>query len=139
MPVVAADLLTPSGPLDPKMFPGEDETVLGERLDAYIGNGYNDTRVTAQPAEAQDALVRDFALYQAFRDVHIRMLVQPLQITVTEKGGHVYAMEQVTAMERLRDKYLADFEAELVIVPIVRAPAPITPGTRSVSTDVRWD
>lgn len=139
MPLTPADLVSPLGPLDPKLFPGEDTNVLGDRLQAYIDNGYGDSRVEAMPPELQDGSVRAFALYQAFRDVHIRMLAQPLTVTITEKGGHIYSMEQITAMEKLRDKYLSDFEGGLIIVPPSITPAPITPGTRSISTDIRWD
>lgn len=139
MAVTSADLITPSGLIDFKMFPGEDRNQLTARLDQYIANGEGDQRVTVMPADAQDAPVTAFAYYQAFRDVAIRMALEPQTLTVQDKGSHGYGSDQRKIITDLRDKYLGDFESLVTVSAGTTAPPPITPGTRSVSTDVRWD
>lgn len=138
MPVAPADLLAPKGPVTTTLFPGEGVPELTVRLQQYIDNGEADSRVAAMPADQQDALVRNYALYQVFRDVHIRMTAEPLTVSVTDKGGHGYSTEQIKSMKELRDRFLGDFEAGLVVEEAAPAPPPSFPGSISVPTNVRW-
>lgn len=137
MPYTAADLLSPIGPLDSSLFPGEQSNVLTGRLNQYLANGYGDARVAAQTdVQRKDSLARAWALHQAFQDVYIRMSGAPLSVTVTEKGGHAYGAEQIKNMKALSDKYLGDFNGLLLVSPDA-APSQL-PGTVSVRNIVEW-
>lgn len=137
MPVVAADLLSPNGPVAPSLFPGEGANELGARLLVYINKGAGDPRVTSMPADLRDGLVINYALYQAFRDAHLLMVTKPLKVNVAEKGGHGFSNEQIKSLAASRDQYLAAFNNGLVIEATPSAP-PKIPSTQAVSTDVRW-
>jgi hypothetical protein len=139
MAITPDDLFSPVGIIDPKMFPGEDRNQIAARLEGYIDNGANDPRVMALPDASQDGAVVPFVYYQAFRDIAIRMALEPQTMTVQDKGSHGYGSDQRKLITDLRDKYLSDFEGLVVVNTSAASPAPITPGTRSVSTDVRWD
>jgi hypothetical protein len=137
MAILPAQLLAPEGPITPLLFPGEGVNELSARLQAYLDNAALRAEVVAAPAPAQDGLINAYALYTAFTDVYIRMSAQPLTITVTEKGGHGYSAEQIRNMKALATKYWDDFVSlQEVTVPLT-SPG-ISPGTRSVATDVRW-
>jgi hypothetical protein len=136
MAVAPDDLKAPVGPVDAKLFPGIASTALSDILAAYIANAEQEPAVLAAPADRQDPMVRSHALYQAFTAVYIRMSAEPMTVTVTEKGGHGYSVEQIKNMRALADKYLSDFNA-LIILPGTSRPG-ITPGSVSVPTSVRW-
>lgn len=140
MAVVPAQLLAPSGPITPLLFPGEDTNALTSRLQAYIDNAGLRSEVIAAAGDVPraDNMIIAFALWTAFTDVYIRMSAQPLTINVTEKGGHGYNTEQLRNMKALAQKYWDDF-VNLQIVPVPATTPGATPGTQSVSTDVRWN
>lgn len=138
MAILPDDLRTPKGPADAALFPGEDTAAIDARLSAYIANAEVEPRIVAAPGGSQDGLVTNYALYQWFRDAHLLMVAKPLTVNVTEKGGHGYSNEQIKALAATRDGYWSAFLGGLP-VSTAPAPAPIHPGTRSVSTDVRWD
>lgn len=137
MAVTVQDLLTPNGPVDPSLFPGEGSNELGARLTAYIAKGTADPRVTGMPVERRDGLVESYALYQAFRDAHLLMVAKPLTVNVAEKGGHGFSNEQIKSLAAMRDGYLSSFNNGLVLEVAPSAP-PKIPGTQAVSTRVDW-
>jgi hypothetical protein len=59
-----------------------------------------------------------------------------MTVTVTEKGGHGYSVEQIRNMKELAAQYWAEYSG-LIIVPGTVRPGP-TPGTLSVPTSVAW-
>lgn len=135
--LTATDLLSPVGPVDASLFPGEASNVLEARLDQYLQNGYSDERVDAQTdATRKDNLARVYALYQTFNAVYIRMNASPTTLAVTEKGSHTYSYEQIRGMKQMADKYLSDFNALLVVSP--DTPSSQLPGTRSAPVTVVW-
>lgn len=134
--IVATDLLSPLGPLDTSLFPGEASNVLEARIIGWLNEAYGDPRVAMQTEEARrDSLAEAWTLHRSFQQVYIRMTTQPVSLTVTEKGGHAYSSEQIRNIRQLSDKYLADFNGLLAVAPdnSVRLP-----GTVSVRNIVDW-
>jgi hypothetical protein len=137
MPLVAADLVSPAGPVEGYLFPGEDSNVIEARLTGYIEAAYNDERVAAQTdATLQDKLAYPFVLGRVYDAVVTRLSAQPATVTVTEKGGHGYTSEQIKTFKELAQKYWSDFFA-LLVTPTAIQPSQF-PGTRSVRATVEW-
>jgi hypothetical protein len=135
--VPASVLLSPSGPIDVSLFPGETSKAVSARLQQYLTNGYNDSRVVSVgDALLQDELAKAYALNQAFTAIYIRMSNQPLTLSVTEKGSHGFAPEQIRNMKALADKYLADFLGMLATTSgeVARQ----LPGSVSIRNTVEW-
>lgn len=135
--IAGADLLSPSGPLDTSLFPGEASNVLDARVQGYIDDAYNDPRVIAQnDATRKDNLARNYALWRAFEVVYLRMTTHPVALSVTEKGSHGYSNEQIRNVRQLMDKYLADFNGLLVVSSDTASRG--LPGTVSIRNTVEW-
>lgn len=105
-------LLSPNGPIDPKLFPGEESNVLAARLERYVENAYDDERVAAlTPDAVKDKGARALALSTAFNDVYIRMSAEPLTVSLgSEKGSHGYSAAQLQNIKAIADGYLAELE-----------------------------
>lgn len=137
MPVVATDLMSPAGPVEAYLFPGEDSNVIEARLSGYLQAGYDDERVAAQTdAALKDKLVRPYALARVYSAVLERLSAQPATVQVTEKGGHGYSTEQIKTFKDLAAKYERDFLGLLIIPPMV--PPSQLPGSMSVRNTVDW-
>lgn len=135
--LTSADLLSPKGPLDGSLFPGEQSNVLEGRLNEYLSAGYNDERVAAQPdSTRRDQLAMAYALNKAFTQVYIRLSANPLSITETEKGSHAYSSAQIENFNKLATKYWSDFLGLLAIDSGERSTN--LPGTVSVRNEVMW-
>lgn len=135
-PLTSADLLSPKGPLDALLFPGEASNVLAARLDQYLATAYAKTEVAAQTdPDLQNSLAYNWALYLAFSFVHMRMSAEPITLNVAEKGSHGYSQAQIDTMKRFADKYHSDFKT-LLIMPGVSVSR--LPGSISVRNTVEW-
>lgn len=134
MALTADDLLQPKGPVSMVLFPGQQGNVVSDMLDEYLDAAYNDARVAAQTNPIKDALARAWSLYLVFDNVCIRMSAEPITVTVDGKGSHGYSREQIQAMERLRDKYLSDFNG-MLLTPGAQPPSNL-PGSYSVNNRV---
>lgn len=136
MTIRATDLISPSGPLETRLFPGESSKQLVARITGYISVAFDDTRVAALDEAAAsdedeakvDRLVRAYALYRAYLAVYQRMLAEPNSVTQTEKGSSTYTDKQRDGMLALANAQLAAFEAELV-VEVAATPARKVPPT----------
>jgi hypothetical protein len=105
-----ADLRLPAGPVTQDLFPGEQGNVTDVKLQGYLDRAYGDSRLTSDPATGRyDRMARALALHFIFFDVFVRMSAQPANLTVAEKGGHGYDMEQIENMRTISDQYLAEF------------------------------
>lgn len=142
MTIAPADLIDPVGPLETRLFPGEDGLKLTARAQAYLDAAYDDPRLVAvgddtDEAEAlQDQMARAYALWRAYGAVFQRMVNEPNAVNVgTEKGSHAYTDKQRDEMKALRDGYLAEL---LALVPVPITATSIFPGTTSVPTRFRW-
>lgn len=134
MAVIAEDLLEPNGPLNAKLFPGEQSNVLALRLAGYLTRAGNDPRVVAEPdATKQDPMTRALALYYAFTDVYVRMSAEPLTLSVTEKGSHGYSAEQIRNMRGLADRYYAEMLGLMTV-----STTTTRPGTMPVRNVFGW-
>lgn len=135
--LTAADLLSPTGPVESFLFPEEDSNVLEARLTQYLANAYADERVAAQQDDVRkNGLARNWALNLVYTAVYTRLSSEPATLTVTEKGGHGYSTEQIRNIKSLADKYWNDFLGLLVIPPAL--PASQLPGSISVRATVDW-
>lgn len=110
MPVAAADLKKPKGPITPEIFPNVASNVLDANLEVYIDRAESEPRIVNDPDQSKtDARVRAFALHLAFNDAYIEMNAKPLQLTRAEKGSHGYSTEQIRNMRQLSEQYLDEF------------------------------
>ncbi len=135
--IAGADLLSPSGPLDTSLFPGEASNVVEVRIQKYLDEAYNDPRVVIQlDAGRKDNLARNYALWRAFDAVYLRMTSQPIALAITDKGSHGFSNEQIRNMKQLADKYLADFNGLLVVSSDTASRG--LPGTVSIRNTVEW-
>lgn len=129
MPLAAADLIAPNGPIGPTLFPGEGSNELAARIDGYLASAYADSRVTALDNDGtRDRGARALALYTAFTDVYIRMSAEPLTVNIAEKGSHGYSAAQLQNMKNLAAGFLAELED---LIPIETADV-VVRGTKSV-------
>jgi hypothetical protein len=137
MPLTATDLMSPKGPVEAFLFPGEDSNVIEARLQGYIDFAMADERIAAQTdPTTQDKLARPYAISLVYSAVVDRLSAQPLTVTTTEKGGHGYSAEQIKTFKELRDKYWSDFLGLTVVAPAL--PPSQFPGTRSLRANVEW-
>jgi hypothetical protein len=135
--VASSDLIEPTGPLTPSLFPGEDANKLSDRVDAYIAAAENDTRVIAAIAanpDNEDRATRAYALYRAYSAVVQRMNAEPLSVTAFEKGGHGYSVSQISAMQALADQYSGELDALIPLPTDAATPAQTT----SVANAFGW-
>lgn len=129
--------MSPAGPVEGFLFPGEDSNVIEARLTGYIEAAYNDERIAAQTdAALQDKLARPFALSRVYSAVVERLSANPATITVSEKGGHGYTAEQIKTFKDLAAKYWSDFLFAVQVPPAL--PPSQFPGTLSLKANVEW-
>lgn len=86
--------------------------------------------------DKKDKMIRARSLYYVFRDVYIDMVRRPAELQVAEEGTHRYNAQQLAAMQKLRDDYLAEYEE--LLPPIVETPPSKFVGTISTRTRVNW-
>lgn len=111
-------LLAPSGPVTPELFPGVPSNILRINLQNYLNRAFADPRLTSETDSSKyPAMGRTLALYYVFWDVYIRMNAQPKNLTVTDKGGHGYDIQQINNMRALAEGYLAEFSG--LMTPVV--------------------
>jgi hypothetical protein len=135
VPIAAASLLSPAGPITPTLFPGEDSLALTARLSGYLTAAYDDARVAPlTPDTTKDKGARALALSTAFTDVYIRMNAEANAVNVTEKGSTTYTDKQRENIKALADGYLAELD-DLIVVPAGDA---VVRGTTSVPTRFTW-
>lgn len=114
MAVTVDSLKVPRGPISPTLVPNTHSNVLDANLEIYIDRASADSRVTSDPNQGNfDAMVRALTLHLFFQDAYIEMNAKPLQVTVSEKGGHGYSMEQIRNVRVMSEKYLTEFLALL--------------------------
>lgn len=136
--LTSADLLSPAGPVESFLFPGEDSKALATRLTGYLTQAYADARVAAQTdALKKNALARAWALYLVYTAVYSRLSANPATITVTEKGGHGYTATQVQSFKDLAAQYLADFNGLLSLDTGTVHDSPL-PGTQAAQFSFQW-
>lgn len=117
MPVIAANLLAPTGEVDPSYFPQDTAAELTTRLDAYIADA--NARVAAWTAEntghtlKTDAAVQAWAYHRAFKQVHMDLSIDPARADFTGQGGRTYLLEQINTFRRNAEHWLHEYQAAL--------------------------
>lgn len=129
-------LIQPAGPLTTTLFPGRDGNGLAALVDGWLTVAYERDDVVDQAADVakQNRMARAYALYLAYTDVYRRMLAEPNQVQVAEKGSSTYTDKQRDAMKAIADGYLQEYLNE---VPTAAADT-VTPGTATVPVRLAW-
>lgn len=135
MAVTAADLQAPKGVIEPEsMFPGLDAVALNDRLTQYIADGVTRVGAILTGTDADDA-VKLYAYHRAYLAVYIRLSASPNSATLTDQASYAFSSAQIKAFGDLAQRYLADFEA-LILVPQEQQ---FPPGnTVAVETQYSW-
>jgi hypothetical protein len=134
MAVTAADILIPTGFIDPAWYDADITT----SLTAWIADG-----AAAAPAEAteaqQDAVSRAWAHYRAFMAKADAVANSPSSATLTGALSVSNAKDRVDYWTRKAAEWLALYETALgEATPVVVAYAGYSPPTRSVERTVAW-
>lgn len=138
MAVIPDDLLSPLGPVEEELFPGEEvdgdtpgTTLLEERLTSYIAQAVAKIAGIAFP-DADEA-TKAWALHLTFNAAHILLVARPSvdNAQVPVLGSEAFAKDQRERLLELANEYLDDYTALLVTVPTTNAPTGIP--TRSTS------
>src|ERR1041385_5077560 len=103
--ITGADLIAPKGPITTTFFPGVQDNALAAYLDAYVSRAYADDRVSGAPDETKKNRAA-FALSSnlALMEVYGRMLGEPTDVTIQEKGNTKYTKDQRDGIRDLADK-----------------------------------
>lgn len=132
MPVVAADLLDPKGPLQPALFPSDDSTALTTRLTGYISQ--NTTATGNLTGTTLDQTVTEYALYKAYSAVRTRIMSNPADVSFEGEGAQKYSDFQLEEISRWADQHLANFQA--IVAGTGAVEAPLLPPTMSTENIV---
>ncbi len=117
MGLTADNLRVPNGPITQVLFPGKTIEEVDDDLLGYIERAKSDSRVANEPDAARKTpITKALALSFVFSDIFIRLNAEPLNVNLTDKGGHGYSMEQIQNFEVLAEKYLD--EAVALLTPI---------------------
>ena len=117
MAITAADLIEPKGPVTAELFPNTKRRDLEAKLAEYITAAYLDSRVAAQTGDTdKNKAATLYCLWRVYRAVHLTMTRRPLNLTVTEKGGHAYSIDQIREMKKLADEALAELDEMVAVV-----------------------
>lgn len=114
MAVKPSDLLSPIGKIDKAFFPGEDDTTLEERLQAYINEGALLVTSLATSAE-QDAATTLWAYYRAFEAVYMRLMATPSSVSIADEGSTSFSSQQIAMFGTTAQQFRTAFDAALVI------------------------
>ncbi len=116
MAVNAEDLISPKGPVETDLFPGEvsqgDNTKLLARLTEYVNRGVAEVAdFTFDPTSKRDQAVTAWALQLAFRAAHTLALSRPAEDDhgVEVMGKTLFTKDQRQGLDDLANNYLADY------------------------------
>ena len=117
MAITPSNLLAPTGPVEPELFPGESEdegsSALLNRLTSYVAQGVAKVSgITFETATKQDIAVEAWALYLAFRAAYTLTLARPARedFKVEVMGETEYQSDQRDALKILADDYFGDYQ-----------------------------
>lgn len=116
MSVVPSQLIAPVGMVELFMFPGETQTQVETRLQAYI-----DEAVDEKGSES-DAATKHWAYYRAFTQVVLRLSTQAESVDVTDEGSHSYGSRQADRLRDLAGEHLAEWNALIETSSLADAP-----------------
>lgn len=123
--VVAATLLSPTGELDPALFPMETAQALTDRLDGYLAAGYAAGQAAGVVDDARlNRMATAYAYWKAYAAVVARILANPTTGNLNDGGSYAYSSEQLRQLVAERDRWRAEYETELPVddVGAVKAP-----------------
>ena len=117
MAVTPSNLLAPTGPVEPELFPGESEgegsSALLNRLTSYVAQGVAKvSSLTFETTAKEDIAVEAWALYLAFRAAYTLTLARPARedFKVEVMGATEYQADQRDALKILADDYFGDYQ-----------------------------
>lgn len=123
MPLTSVDLLAPTGDIEASFFPKDDAPVLGERLDAYLAEGYAKASALTAPAD-RDAAALAWAYHRAYRAIAARLAAQPATVSLDGGMSRTYTAAQVQHFTQLADGYAAEFDVWVVAAAANRVLVP---------------
>lgn len=113
MTVAANSLMAAQGgDVEKSFFPGESDTAVETRLQAWITEGYSRAAAISDDSDKDEAATH-FAYYKAYMSVFRRLSAQPTSFQAADAGGHSYTQEQIRNFKTLADTELALHEALL--------------------------
>jgi hypothetical protein len=146
-PLTYADIASPKGWVERSQhFPTDDAPTFQLRLATYLAEGYDDWRVAALPTvidpdfpaePTQNSAAKLWAYYRAADAIVKRMTSVEWSATKQGEGARSQDKAQLDEWIRLRDGYLAQFEAVVTPDEEETADSPIQP-TVALPTDVEW-
>ena len=108
MAVEAADLLFPTGRLDPALlWPGKSTPVVTTYLEAFIADGV--TKTADWDAVDQDVGTIAWATYRALDSLLFQLKMMPASVSFVDEGSAGYTAEQLRMLELDRQAALAEF------------------------------
>lgn len=132
MSVTAASLLSPTGEIEISFFPGENETQVTARLNAYITEGV--AKAAALSGAAQDAPVTSWAYHRAYKAIYTKLLRNPSSWAVEGEGSASISSAQIREFGKLADDKLAEFNGAVVVPIDANAPPMASSSTSNVFT-----
>lgn len=128
MPLTHADLLQPTGPLEPQLFPHLDAALspsppisLEDYLDGYLAEGYTRANDYTVAAGSHDTYARAWSLYRAYFAVYQRLIATASEARIDGQGSRKFDHRQAQAFLELANGYKAEADA---LVPVDLEPAP---------------
>lgn len=144
MAVTTADLLSPAGPVEVTLFPGEDtedvdnpgSTLLETRLAAYISRA--EVKTAGIAFTDPDPAVEAWALHLTFSAAYTLAVSRPSSEDTKVKilGSQGFSKDQRDALQRKADSYLREYDALVAAVPTTANPSGIP--TRSTGNVFEW-
>jgi hypothetical protein len=112
MPMLtAADLLTPAGRINPKLFPADLSADLNTRLEHYLSHGYQKADAYEWDTEDErNEAAEAYAYYLAFTDIYLEMARSPASVTLNDQGSTTTLKDQIAAFKDIADGYLLTFD-----------------------------
>lgn len=142
MAITADDLLSPNGPVEPGLFPGEDiegdvpgSTILKDRLGVYIAQASaKNSGISFPDADAADTA---WALHLTFHAAWILSIARPSteNAQVPVLGSETYAKDQRDALYEQAEYYLGEYNELLAQVPTTEAQKGLASHTTAVEYD----
>jgi hypothetical protein len=128
MAIVGTDLIAPIGELDLSLFPGDSETDLSERLEAFL------LEAEGKKAGVSDEGKKASAYHRAFRQVFIRLSNFPAS-EVDDQGNVKYSDAQIQNFSTIAQSYKEQWDE---IILGADASATFATSTGPVDNKFKW-
>lgn len=111
MAIAAIDLQQPKGHLDPKLFPGLDQTAFDAMLTEYIAQATSRASALNVDSADVDAYVEATAYCRGYTRVAQRLLATPTSAGIEGEAQRQYDVRQAEGFQRIADGWCAKADA----------------------------